>query len=161
MYTIISRWYYAQKDTRTPLFVSLFTIALNVFLAVTLSRPSTYGVVGLALAQSIVAMVEVFILFTIMVLRDHKLLDMDFFGGLGRIVSVTGFTVVAGSTMAALFPLGVNDRGITTLGTKLFFIALIVGAVHVGISALFGLEEVEPLFRRIKQLVLKPISIQY
>src|ERR1700744_4308209 len=87
IYTIVSRWYYAQKDTKTPLFVSIFTIALNIFLAVTLSRPTEYGVVGLALAQSIVPMVEVFILCTIMVLRDHKLLDMTFFGGLGRIVS--------------------------------------------------------------------------
>lgn len=161
LYTIISRWYYAQKDTKTPLFVSVFTIALNIFLAVSLSRPSEYGVVGLALAQSIVAMVEVFILFAIMIYRDHKLLDMNFFGGLGRIISVTGFTVVAGSTVAALFPLGINDRGIITLGTKLFFITLVVGVVHVGVSALFGLEEVEPIFRRVKQLVLKPISIQY
>jgi putative peptidoglycan lipid II flippase len=161
MYTIISRWYYAQKDTKTPLFVSIFTIALNIVLAYSLSRPNTYGVVGLALAQSIVAMVEVFILFTIMLIRDHKLFDMDFFGGLGRIVSVTGFSVVAGSTMAALFPLGVNDRGYTTLGTKLFVITFVTLMVHIGVSALFGLEEVEPIFRRAKQLVLKPISIQY
>ncbi len=161
IYTIVSRWYYAQKDTKTPLFVSIFTIGLNVFLAISLSRPTEYGVVGLALAQSIVSMVEVFILFAIMIYRDHKLLDMTFFGGLGRIISVTGFTVVAGSTVASLFPLGINDRGITTLGTKLLLIALIVGGVHVGVSALFGLEEVEPLFKRVKQLVLKPISIQY
>src|SRR5256885_12232213 len=36
----ISRWFYAQKDTKTPLFVSLFTIALNIMLAVTLARPA-------------------------------------------------------------------------------------------------------------------------
>lgn len=161
IYTIVSRWYYAQKDTKTPLFVSIFTIGLNIFLAITLSRPTEYGVVGLALAQSIVSMVEVFILFVIMIWRDHKLIDMNFFGGLGRIVSVTGFTVVAGSTAAALFPLGINDRGITTLGTKLFFIALVVGGVHIAVSSLFGLEEVQPIFRRVKQLILKPISIQY
>lgn len=161
IYTIVSRWYYAQKDTKTPLFVSIFTIALNIFLAVSLSRPTEYGVVGLALAQSIVSMVEVFVLFAIMIFRDRKLLDMNFFGGLGRIISVTGFTVVAGSTTAALFPLGLNDRGFLTLGTKLLMIALVVGLVHIGVSALFGLEEVEPLFRRVKQIVLKPISIQY
>jgi 2-methylisocitrate lyase-like PEP mutase family enzyme len=106
-------------------------------------------------------MVEVTILFIIMIIRDHKLLDMGFFGGCARIVSVTGFSVVAGSTMAALFPLGVNDRGYTTLGTKLFVIALVTFTVHVSVSALFGLEEVQPIFRRIKQLVLKPIHIQY
>ncbi len=161
IYTIVSRWFYAQKDTKTPLFVSIFTIALNIVLAYMLSRPSSYGVVGLALAESIVAMVEVFILFIIMLIRDHKLLDMRFFGGLGRIISITGFSVVAGSIMAALYPLGVNDRGIITLGTKLLAIAFVVFAVHIAVSALFGLEEVRPLFRRIKKLVLKPIHVQY
>src|SRR6185312_12142393 len=34
VYSIISRWFYAQKDTKTPLFVSIFTIGLNVVLAV-------------------------------------------------------------------------------------------------------------------------------
>jgi putative peptidoglycan lipid II flippase len=161
IYTIVSRWFYAQKDTWTPLFVSIFTIALNIVLAYSLSRPASYGVVGLALAQSIVAMVEVFILMAIMVWRDHKLLDMKFLGGLGRILSVTGFTVVAGSTAAALYPLGANDRGIITLGTKLLAISLVVITVHIAVSALFGLEEVQPLFRRVKALVLKPIRIQY
>lgn len=161
IYAIISRWYYAQKDTKTPLIVSIFTIALNIILAYTLSRPSSYGIVGLALAQSIVAAVEVFILSAIMAIRDRKLLDMAFFGGVGRIVSVTGFTVVAGSTVAALYPLGANDRGILTLGSKLFFITLVVFTVHISVSSLFGLEEVQPLFRRIKQFILKPISIQY
>jgi len=161
LYTLISRWYYAQKDTKTPLFVSIFTIALNIVLAYTLSRPSSYGVVGLALAQSIVAMTEVFILFAIMVIRDHKLLDMAFFGGVGRIVSVTGFSVVAGSTVAAVYPLGADDRGIITLGSKLLFITVVVFTVHIAVSSLFGLEEVQPLFRRVKQIILKPISIQY
>lgn len=160
-YTIISRWYYAQKDTLTPLFVSIFTIALNILLAYALSRPNSYGVVGLAIAQSIVAMVEVFILFAIMLIRDRRLLDMRFFGGVGRIMSVTGFSVVAGSTMAALLPLGVNDRGYTTLGTKLLAITAVTFAVHISVSALFGLEEVRPVFRRVKQFVLKPIHIQY
>src|SRR5206468_3171308 len=86
LYAIISRWFYAQKDTRTPLFVSLFTIALNVVLAVTLARPSVYGVSGLALAQSIVAAVEVFILSAIMLFRDHRLFDMEFWSGIWRIM---------------------------------------------------------------------------
>ena len=29
IYSIISRWFYAQKDTKTPLFVSVFTIGLK------------------------------------------------------------------------------------------------------------------------------------
>ncbi|HVW23102.1 MAG TPA: murein biosynthesis integral membrane protein MurJ [Candidatus Saccharimonadales bacterium] len=159
LYSIISRWFYAHKDTKTPLFVSIFTIGLNIFLAYKLSRPDAYGVAGLALAQSIVAAVEVFILSVVMVWRDHKLFDLDFWDGILRILSVTGFSVVAGFIMISFYPLGLNDRGILTLGSKLGFISLIVFGVHVALSALFGLEEVRPLFARIKRLAFRPVKI--
>ncbi len=160
MYTIISRWFYAQKDTKTPLLVSLFTISLNIWLAYTLSRPSAYGLAGLALAQSIVAMIEVFILSTIMLIRDHKLFDMSFWGGCARIVSVTGFSVVAASTVVALYPLGTNDNGFA-VGVKLVFITCVTLGVHLSLSALFGLEEVKPVLYRLKRIILKPIKLPY
>ncbi len=159
MYSIISRWFYAQKDTITPLIVSLFVIGLNVFLAVTLSRPSAYGVSGLALAQSIVAAVEVFILSIIMLVRDPKLFDATFWGGVWRIVSVTGFSVVAAFIMISFYPLGINDKGILALGSKLLLIAGVTFSVHICVSALFGLEEVQPLFNRLRKIILKPIKL--
>jgi putative peptidoglycan lipid II flippase len=161
-YAIISRWFYAQKDTKTPLFVSLFAIALNIFLAVTLARPAPrgYGVAGLALAQSIVAMVEVFVLSSIMLKRDHKLFDAHFWGGVWRTLSVTGFSVVAAFIMISLYPLGFNDRGILTLGSKLLFITGVTFGVHVAVSALFDLEEVRPIFARLRRLVLKPVQLE-
>jgi putative peptidoglycan lipid II flippase len=159
LYSIMSRWYYAQKDTKTPLFVSLFTISLNVVLAVWLSRPANYGVSGLALAQSIVATVEVFILAVIMLLRDHQLFDATFWSGVSRIISVTGFSVVAAFIMISLYPLGINDRGFITLGAKLVLISGVTFSVHVAVSALFGLEEVKPIFSRIRKIILKPVKI--
>lgn len=159
IYAIISRWFYAQKDTRTPLFVSFFTIGLNIILAVTLARPSSYGIAGLALAQSIVAMVEVIILVTIMLFRDRKLFNGQFWDGVWRIVSVTGFSAVAGFIMVKIYPLAAHDRGIFTLGSKLFIIAGVTFGVHVAVSAIFGLEEVGPVFRRIRQIALKRLSV--
>jgi putative peptidoglycan lipid II flippase len=160
VYALISRWYYAQKDTITPLIVSLFTIALNVFLAVTLARPNAYGVAGLALAQSIVAAVEVVILSSIMLWRDPKLFNGAFWGGVLRIFSVTGFSVVACFIMISLYPLGLNDRGFFTLGSKLILIAAVTFSVHIGISALFDLDEVKPLFTRLRKLIFKPAKLQ-
>jgi putative peptidoglycan lipid II flippase len=160
IYTLVSRWFYAQKDTKTPLFVSIFTISLNILLAYLLSRQSSYGVAGLALAQSIVAMVEVFILMSVMVWRDHGLLDMKFWGGCARILSVTGFSVIAGFIMISLFPLGAADQGLFTLGSKLGLIAGVVFAVHVAMSGLFGLDEARPIFKRIGRLIFKPIRVE-
>lgn len=159
MYSIISRWFYAQKDTRTPLFVSLFTIALNIVLAYSLARPSAYGVAGLALAQSIVAATEVFILSCIMLIRDHKLFNAEFWSGVWRIMSVTGFSVVACFIMISLYPLAINDKGILILGSKLVFIAAVTFSVHIGVSALFDLDEVKPLFNRLRKLLFKPVKI--
>jgi hypothetical protein len=105
-------------------------------------------------------MVEVTILGTIMLIRDHKLFDMPFWGGCARIVSVTGFSVVAASTVVALYPLGSSDGGLT-VAAKLMFITVVTFGVHVGLSALFGLEEVRPVFHRVKKLILKPIKMSY
>jgi peptidoglycan biosynthesis protein MviN/MurJ (putative lipid II flippase) len=160
IYTLVSRWFYSQKDTWTPMFVSLFTISLNIVLAYILSKPSNYGVAGLALAQSIVAMAEVLVLMIVMVIRDPKLLDIYFWGGCARILSVTGFSVIAGFVMISLYPLGIHDTGFVTLGTKVGFIAAVVFATHVAMSGLFGLDEAKPIFARLQKLVFRPINLQ-
>lgn len=155
VYSIISRWFYAQKDTKTPLLVSLFIIAFNILVAFLLTRPGGYGVVGLAIAQSVSSMTEVFILSVVMLVRDRQLFDGQFWGGIGRTMSVTGFSLVAGFIMISIYPLGINDRGFFTLGSKLFFIGLVTFGVHLGVSALIGLEEVKPVFARARKLMLK------
>ncbi len=159
IYALVSRWFYSQKDTKTPLLVSIFTISLNVYLAYTLSKPDAYGVAGLALAQSIVAVVEVVILLAIMLKRDPKLFDLTFLNGCFKIVSVTGFSVAAGVVMLSIYPLTISDRGFVTLGTKLMLISIVIISTHIAVSSLFGLEEVRPVLRRIKKIVLKPVKV--
>lgn len=160
IYSIISRFFYAQKDTRTPLLVSIFAIGLNIVLAFQLASPSSYGIAGLAMAQSLVALAEVAILTTVMLIRDHRLLNWDFWGGTARIVSVTGFSVLSAFVMISLLPLKLSDSGIVTLGSKLGLISLVTLLVHVGVSSLFGLEEATNVVSKVKQLVLRPIKIQ-
>lgn len=158
IYALLSRWFYAQKDTRTPLFVSLFAIALNIYLAYSLSR--SHGVEGLALAQSIVAMAEVAIVSVVMVVRDHKLLDSQFFHGVFRIFSVTGFTIMSTFIMISIMPLQTTDRGFITLGSKLFAIAGVAAIVHVTMSYVLGLDEAKPFFRKLRKFVMSPVKIQ-
>jgi len=163
-YAIVSRYFYAQKDTWTPLFVSIISIALNVVLAWNLSRPWNYGVSGLAMAQSIVAATEVAILVLIMVIKDHRLFDRVFLGGLWRIMSVTGFSVVVTYVMVRLFPLQSSDTGFFTLGFKLLLITGVTGSVYVGMSTLFSLEEAEPVVRRVRQFgkaILRPVRFDW
>jgi len=104
--------------------------------------------------------VEVFILAVIMLLRDHQLFDSYFWSGVWRIISVTGFSVIAAFVMISLYPLGIHDRGIFTLGSKLFFIAAVTFGVHMSVSALFDLEEMRPVINRLKKIALKPVKIE-
>lgn len=159
MYSIISRYFYAQKDTKTPLFISVFAIILNIVLAFNLAKPSAYGIAGLAMAQSLVAFSEVVILMIIMLVRDRRLLDSVFWGGVGRILSVTGFSVLAAFIMIGFFPLRAADTGLFTLGAKLGSISLITLLMHLGISSLFGLEEARTVTEKAKQIILRPVKV--
>lgn len=161
IYQILSRYFYAHKDTMTPLLVSLATIALNIFLAFTLARASSYGVAGLALAQSLAAMFEVILLVIIMVIRDSKLFTKAFVGDLMRILSVSGFAIVATFIAITIMPLSLTDKGFIVLGTKLTLISLVTFSVYITMSSLFNIEEARPVTSRIKKLVLKPINLDW
>jgi len=161
IYSIVSRYFYAQKDTKTPLFVSLFSIALNIGLVFNLAKPSSYGIAGLALAQSLTSVVEVVLLFLIMFARDRYLLNRAFWSSILRIVSVTGFSVMAAFIMISLLPLEIRDRGFVTLGFKFAAIAGVTMIVHVGMSLLFGLDEPRPVLQKARSMIMRPVRIEY
>ncbi|HEX4774228.1 MAG TPA: hypothetical protein VH234_01805, partial [Candidatus Saccharimonadales bacterium] len=114
----------------------------------------------LAIAQSVVAAVEVIILVTIMLWRDKKLFDAEFWSGVTRILSVTGFTILVTYIMVTLIPLGATDRGFIKLSAKLLAIIIPTLVLHIWLSSLFGLEEVRPVIAKLRRLVLKPVRIQ-
>ncbi len=158
IYALVSRWFYAQKDSRTPLYISIFAIALNIILAYFLSRPEAYDVAGLAMAQSIVAAAEVLILFMVMVIRDNKLINRNFWSGIFRILSVTGFAVITAYIMLSIYPLSVSDKGFFVLGGKLAAIVIPTFLVYITMSVVFELEEAKPVINKIKNIILKPIK---
>ena len=159
IYTIISRYFYAHKDSVTPLLVSIFAIGLNIYLAFTLARKDSYDISGLAIAQSIVAATEVIILMILIVFRDHKFFSLKFMDSLVRMLSATGFTVVAAYIMIQFIPLGVSDKGFVTLGSKLIAISGVTLTVYIVVSLLIGLDEPKPILNRIKRIILKPVKV--
>lgn len=161
LYHVLSRSFYAQKDTRTPLYVSIVAITLNIILAVTLSRQSAYGIIGLPIAQVIAAVVEVVILVAIISRRFPGLFDRVFFGALWRMISAFGITFwVTWILRRSLFELGAQDRGFLTIMPKLGLLCTIVLLVYIILSWLFRLEEVEPIIAKIRTILFKPIRLQ-
>ena len=158
IYTIISRYFYAHKDTKTPLYVSLFVIALNVFLAYTLSKPSAYGVAGLAIAQSIVALTEVMILVAIMIQRDRKLFTGDFVQAITRMIAITGFSAFATYVAIQFFPLLQTDTGFVLM-IKLGIITSITFMVHTAMSYVFDMPEARAVVQKVRTMALAVIKV--
>ncbi len=159
VYTMLSRYFYAHKDTMTPLIISVFAIALNIILVFALARPEAYGAAGLAIAQSIVSATEVIIIGLVIYIRDPKLFDMDFLKRTVRLVSVTGFTIVAAFIMISILPLNLDDTGFFLLGGKLTAIALVTYGTHIIISAIYGIEEATGVLRKAKNFIFRPLKI--
>ncbi len=159
IYTLLSRYFYAHKDTMTPLIVSVFAIALNIILVFTLARPDAYGAAGLAIAQSIVSASEVVVLGIVLYSRDRKMFGAEFADMVFRLLSVTGFTIIAAFVMISLLPLNLNDRGFFVLGSKLGAIAFVTLLTHVLVSTVFGFDEGKEVLRKVKKIILKPIKL--
>jgi putative peptidoglycan lipid II flippase len=161
IYHVLSRTFYAQQDTKTPLYVSIATVGLNIILAIWWSRPENFGLVGLPLAQLVAAALEALILVVILQKRFPGIVNRPFFGALWRMLSAFGITFwVTWLARRELFELGVQDRGFFTLVSKLGILGLITAVVYIGLSWLFRLEEVDPFIAKIKEVVFKPVRLQ-
>jgi putative peptidoglycan lipid II flippase len=159
IYSLFSRYFYAHKDTVTPLIVSVFAIALNIILVFALARDNAYGAAGLAIAQSIVSATEVFIIGLVIVSRDRKIFDRDFWQMTVKLLSVTGFTIVAAFIMISLLPLNLNDTGFFVLGGKLGLITLVTFSTHIIVSAVYGFNEGKLVLSKIKNFIYRPIKV--
>lgn len=159
VFTLLTRYFYAYKDTSTPLIISVFAIALNIILVFALARPEAYGAAGLAIAQSITAIAEVTVLGIVIHLRDPKLFTVELLHTIVRLISVTGFTMVTAFIMVTILPLQANDVGFFVLGTKLGAIVAVTFAVHIAVSTLFGFKEAQQAINKLTRLILKPIKM--
>ncbi|HEX4662445.1 MAG TPA: murein biosynthesis integral membrane protein MurJ [Candidatus Saccharimonadales bacterium] len=155
IYHIASRSFYAQQDTRTPLYISFFTIGLNIALAIYLGRLETLGIIGLAMAQSIVAFVEVVILFSIMQYRIRGLFDMYFVRAVARMLAAGGLMFIVTYISIQIFPLQASDQSFLSVFPKFILICIISAISYVAISWLFKLTEAKPVVERIVRLVFK------
>jgi putative peptidoglycan lipid II flippase len=155
VYQIASRTFYAQKDTKTPLYISIFTISLNVALAVLFSQRLNMGIYGLALAQSLVAAVEVFILFAIISRRVPKIFDKYFMNGITKIV--LSALLMSLMTIVALTIVGpaIADQGFAILFPKFMFVAIASFIAYILVGRLLKLEEAEQILGRIRSIIKK------
>ena len=153
IYHMAARAFYARQDTKTPLYISFVSIGLNVILAILLSTTFDMGAYGLAWAQSIVAVVEVAILFVVMERQMPKLIDKKFTGAIWRMVAATLVTGVVCYGAVLMLPFRELDNSFYSAFPRFVAIVLISFVAYGIMSKMLRLQEIEPVLDRIKRLV--------
>ena len=92
--------FYALKDARTPMFVSLGSIGINYALVSTMTSQTGFGLAGLALSTSAVAITGSLILLTILKTRITGIYGRALLASVGKIVAAAAvmFTAVSATT---------------------------------------------------------------
>lgn len=152
VYHISSRSFYAQQDTKTPLYISFFTIGLNIILAITFTMVFDWGIYGLAWAQVLVAIIEVAILFVIMSKRIPNLFDAVFVHAVARMLSATGFMAIVTYASVKLFDLTIQDISFFATFPKFALIVTISGIAYLIICQRLRLSEARPIVRYIQKI---------
>jgi len=160
VYFISARSFYAHQDTKTPLYISLFTIGLNITLAVWFTMGLGMGVQGLAWAAVIVSIVEMSLLFYVMSQRIPGLFDVVFVHAIARMASAAGFTSIITYIALAFLPLSANDQSFWATFPKFAFVAGIAGICYIAFSRLFKLPEVDPIISRIQKIFFKAPAVK-
>lgn len=153
VYHIAARSFYAQQDTRTPLYISLFAIGLNIVLAVWFTMGLDLGVYGLAWAASIISVIEVVILFIVMSRRLNGLFDRSFWGEVMKMVVATAIMSIVTYSAIQIWPLTADDQSFFLVFPKFVWIVLLSMIAYIALSHVFKLDEAKPITRRLRKLL--------
>lgn len=160
VYFISARSFYAHQDTKTPLYISLFTIGLNITLAVIFSLALGMGVYGLAWAAVIVSVLEVSILFYVMSRRIKGLFDRKFISAVTRMASAAGFMGLITYLAVTILPLSADDQSFFASFPKFVLISAISFLSYFLLSYFLKLKEVNPILVRIQKILFKRPAIK-
>jgi putative peptidoglycan lipid II flippase len=145
---IITRTFYALKDTRTPVAIGVAAMALNVGLAY--AGAPQLGYVAIPLALSACTILETVVLWLVLQRRLHSLGGSEFFLSIGR-TALAGagllavlVPVLAAARSAGLPPLFQSVLGVGTAGLAYLLLAFVTRSPDL--QSMLGL--VRARFRR-------------
>lgn len=150
MFFMVARFFYAQEDTKTPLFVSLGAIIVNIALSVPLSK--IHGVSGLGLSLSITGFMELVVL---MLLLQRKMGDYGLRSIFRSASKVTLASAMMGLVLYAMvryiFPLYRTETGFLKLAPEFVVMSLVGLIVYYLTAKVLRVHEV----RTVTRLVVK------
>ena len=153
IYHMAARAFYARQDTKTPLYISIFSITLNIILAIVLSMVLKMGAYGLAWAQSTVAVLEVVVLLAVMNRQMPKLFDMTFVRAIFKMMIAGTITGVVCYIAVLIMPFRYHDDSFFSAFPKFAIISLVSFGAYVAASKWLKLPEIDPILARLKKVL--------
>ena len=153
IYHMAARAFYARQDTKTPLYISIFSITLNIILAIVLSMVLKMGAYGLAWAQSTVAVLEVIVLLVVMNRQMPKLFDMTFVRAIFKMIIAGTITGVVCYIAVLIMPFRYHDDSFFSAFPKFVIISLVSFGTYAAASKWLKLPEIDPILARLKKVL--------
>ena len=153
IYHMAARAFYARQDTKTPLYISIFSITLNIILAIVLSMVLKMGAYGLAWAQSTVAVLEVVVLLAVMNRQMPKLFDMTFVRAIFKMIIAGTITGVVCYIGVLVLPFRYHDDSFFSAFPKFVIISLVSFGAYAAASKWLKLPEIDPILARLKKVL--------
>lgn len=153
IYHMAARAFYARQDTKTPLYISIFSITLNIILAIVLSMVLKMGAYGLAWAQSTVAVLEVVVLLAVMNRQMPKLFDMTFVRAIFKMILAGIVTGVVCYIGVLVLPFRYHDDSFFSAFPKFVIISLVSFGTYAAASKWLKLPEIDPILARLKKVL--------
>ena len=153
IYHMAARAFYARQDTKTPLYISIFSITLNIILAIVLSMVLKMGAYGLAWAQSTVAVLEVVVLLAVMNRQMPKLFDMTFVRAIFKMILAGIVTGVVCYIGVLVLPFRYHDDSFFSAFPKFVIISMVSFGAYAAASKWLKLPEIDPILARLKKVL--------
>ncbi len=117
------------------------------------------GVYGLAWAQSIVAAVEVLILFIIMSARIPELFDFRFANAVSRMVAATFMMAIVLRILLLMLPLNITYKSFWATFPTFALLCMASGIAYVFFSKLLRIAEADPLLAYARKLLFAQLRV--
>lgn len=153
VFHIMSRSFYAFQDTKTPLLVSLVTLAVSVGLEIWLVFGWHMGAGGIAWAQVIWALLELTSLTVLILRRVPNLFDSEFWHKISRMLIACGVMSVVTYLMVQRINLKFENQNMIMVLIPLAVIGTVSILVYLGASRLLRIEEAEPIIAKLGRIV--------
>lgn len=153
VFHIMSRSFYAFQDTKTPLLVSLVTLAVSVGLEIWLVFGWHMGAGGIAWAQVIWALLELTSLTVLILRRVPNLFDGQFWHKISQMLIACGVMSVVTYLMVQRINLKFENQNMIMVLIPLAVIGTVSILVYLGVSRLLRIEEAEPIIAKLGRIV--------